>query len=162
MKLSKTLLFTALISAAALLSAAEAEGAKPAAEYQSDFKTPMELKGYANTVQLPTAFSNQLKKLAGKEAEIVWEIELQGTEEAQFTAAKFRTYDSDKKDVMYDLIRWKTPVKMETAKITGKCKVKIPANFVRSTVVLYNCTVKGVLRVKSVKLTATEVPAENK
>ena len=162
MKLTKNLLFTALISAAALLSAAETEEAKPAAEYKSTFKEPMDVKGYANTVQLPAGFSMNLKKLAGKEAVVVWEIELQGTEEAQFIGAKFRVYGSDMKDVMYDLIRWKTPVKMESAKFTGKCKVKIPEKFTRSTLVLYNCTVKGAVRVKSITLTATEVPAEKK
>ena len=167
MKLTKNLLFTALISAAALLSAAETGEAKPeaaklAAAYKSTNKEPLDFKNYANTIHLPAGFSMNLKKLDGKEVVIDWEIELQGTEEAQFTAAKFRNYTSDKKDVMYDLIRWKTPVKMETAKLTGKCKVKIAENYARSTLVLYNCTVKGVLRVKSITLTATEAPAEKK
>ena len=162
MKLTKNILCTALISAAALLNAAETEGAKPAAEYQSEYKAPVEMTGYSQTIHFPAIFSAQLKKLAGKEAEVTWEIELEPTAEGTFAGAKFRTYDSDKKDVMYDMIRWKTPVKKEMTKLSGKCKVKIPANFVRATIVLYNCNKNGILRVKSVKVSAAEASAEKK
>ena len=162
MKLTTNLLFTAMISAAALLSAAETEGAKPAAEFKSAYKAPLELKGYANTVQLPADFSGPLKKLAGKEAEVVWEIEMEPTEEGKLVCAKFRTYDSARKDVMYDMIRWKTPVKKEKTKLSGKCKVKIPENFARATIVLYNCNPNGFLRVSSITLTADEAAAEKK
>ena len=48
-------------------------------------------------------------------------------------------------------------------KLSGKCKVKFQDNFARATVVLYNCTSKGALRVKSITLTANETaPAEKK
>ena len=162
MKLTKNLLFTAMISAAALLNAAEPEGANPAAEYQSDYKAPVELKGYANTVQLPAVFCSQLKKLAGKDAEVAWEIEMEPTAAGTFASAKFRTYDSAKKDVMYDMIGWKTPVKKEKTKLSGKCKVKIPENFARATIVLYNCNKNGSLRVSSITLTADEAAADKK